>query len=108
MKGNGGNRSIRTFPVYAEKDVYVSDSKDSIRLMQEKVIETAQDDDVVTDDGLLSHGIRQCYQDLNILFRSLQARPTGFRADTNVVREWRKRGIWFSHSARKHKRRPVN
>jgi hypothetical protein len=35
------------------------------------VIETAQDDDVVTDQGLLQHGIEQCEQDMDILFRSL-------------------------------------
>lgn len=73
-----------------------------MRLIKEKVIETAQDDDVVTDDGLLRHGVQQCFQDLNHLFRSLQTQQSGFRAQTNVVREWKRRGIAFSHSARKN------
>jgi hypothetical protein len=53
--------SSRNFNVYSEKDVYAADSKGSMRLIQEKVIETAQDDDVVTNEDLLQHGVQQCF-----------------------------------------------
>lgn len=56
LRANGAG-SLRSFDVYAEKDVYAAGSKGSMRLIEEKVIETAQDDDVVTDDDLLQHGV---------------------------------------------------
>ena len=72
-----------------------------LQILQESVIETANDDDIETDEDTLRGGIDQCVKDIHDLFRFVRDNPK-FRAKTNVVDKWRTKGFWFSEDGRQH------
>ena len=64
--------------------------------MKNEVIETERDDDIETDEELLVSGRKECFNDFKKLLGRLNRMPSGFRAQTRVVHNWRRSGFWFS------------
>ena len=70
-------------------------------LIKQSITEQQQDDDVDTDEEVLCSGIQQCHTDLRDLKVFMRVHHH-FRAETNTVHNWKKRGFAFSMDARQN------
>ena len=65
------------------------------------IIETENDDDIDTDEEVLKAGRRECCKDL-VELSTFVSEHKEFRGETNVVKKWRNKGIWFSQDGKLH------
>ena len=87
-------------PVYKDHDIIQLDAEFA-NLLNNNILEQQNDDDVETDEEVLCSGIQQCHTDLRDLKLFIR-NNRHFRAKTNVVDKWKRRGFAFSQDGRQN------
>ena len=87
LKASADGVSKQTFPVYADCDVLKGLEKLTTKDGHEPIIDSAQDDDVMSDEEVVKTGIETSYRDLVIVKDYLSRyRPEQIR---RALRTWK-------------------